>query len=105
MVTSIETVNAMGWALPPFIIFKGKEKQLGWFEGNAHIPGQRIETSDNGWTTDDIGIDWFQNHFIPHTSGRTKGKYRMLILDGHGSHKTAQFDEICTQTNIITVCM
>jgi hypothetical protein len=102
-VTSIETISAAGWVLPPFIIFKGENKRLGWFE-NA-IPGQRIDTSPNGWTTNDIGIDWLQNHFIPTTASLTKGVYRLLILDGHGSHLTAQFDEICAKNNVITLCM
>jgi hypothetical protein len=29
----------------------------------------------------------------------------MLILDGHGSYLTGQFDRICTDNNFITVCM
>jgi len=29
----------------------------------------------------------------------------MLILDGHGSHLTPQFDLICAQNNIIPICM
>jgi hypothetical protein len=31
--------------------------------------------------------------------------YRLLILDGHSSHLTPQFDEICSQNNIIPICM
>lgn len=30
-----------------------------------------------------------------------KGTYRLLILDGHGSHATAEFDHFCTQNKII----
>jgi hypothetical protein len=29
----------------------------------------------------------------------------MLILDGHGSYLTAEFDRTCTENNIIPVCM
>ena len=29
----------------------------------------------------------------------------MLILDGHGSHLTPEFDHTCTENNIIPVCM
>jgi hypothetical protein len=29
----------------------------------------------------------------------------MLILDGHGSYLTAEFDQTCTKNNIIPVCM
>ena len=50
-------------------------------------------------------MDWLQNYFIPYTNGRVIGRYRMLILDGHGSHLTAEFDRICTENNIIPICM
>jgi hypothetical protein len=86
------------------VIFKAtKYSQEGWFES---LPCDwKINISDNGWTTDKIGMDWLINHFIPYTNGRTMGRYRMLILDGHGSHLTAEFDRICTENNIIPICM
>jgi hypothetical protein len=34
--------------------------------------------------------------FIPTTSLRTKGGYRLLILNGHRSHLTPRFDEIAS---------
>ncbi|EED15263.1 transposon, putative [Talaromyces stipitatus ATCC 10500] len=103
-VTAIEAVNSIGWALPSYIIFKAKKyARLGWFED---LPDDwRINISDNGWTTDKIGLEWLKTHFIPLTNDRTLGKYRMLILDGHGSHLTAEFDRTCTENNIIPVCM
>ncbi|EED12346.1 pogo transposable element, putative [Talaromyces stipitatus ATCC 10500] len=103
-VTAIEAVNSTGWALPSYVIFKATTYyQQGWFET---LPQDwRLDISKNGWTTDEIGIRWLQKHFIPHTTSRTKGRYRMLILDGHGSHLTPQFDQICTENNIIPVCM
>ncbi|EED18412.1 pogo transposable element, putative [Talaromyces stipitatus ATCC 10500] len=93
-VTAIEAVNSTGWALPSYVIFKATTYyQQGWFET---LPQDwRLDISKNGWTTDEIGIRWLQKHFIPHTTSRTKGRYRMLILDGHGSHLTPQFDQIC----------
>ncbi|EED13623.1 pogo transposable element, putative [Talaromyces stipitatus ATCC 10500] len=103
-VTAIEAVNSIGWALPSYIIFKAKKyTRLGWFED---LPDDwKINISDNGWTTDKIGSEWLKTHFIPLIDGRTLGKYRMLILDGHGSHLTAEFDRTCTENNIIPVCM
>jgi len=102
-VTVIESICAGGWAPPPYIIFKGKVFIQSWFDD---LPdGWKIDLSVNGWTTDEIGLNWLQNHFIPHTYGRSKGKYRMLILDGHGSHLTARFDQICKQHNIIPICI
>jgi hypothetical protein len=103
-VTAIEAVNSTGWALPSYVIFKAaKYLQEGWFET---LPTNwKLNISDNGWTTDKIGMDWLLNHFIPHTIGRTVGRYQMLILDGHGSHLTAEFDRTCTENNIIPICM
>uniref|UniRef100_A0A093ULC9 Tigger transposable element-derived protein 2 n=2 Tax=Talaromyces marneffei PM1 TaxID=1077442 RepID=A0A093ULC9_TALMA len=103
-VTAIEATNSTGWALPSYIIFKAKKNvRVGWFDD---LPDDwRINISDNGWTTDQIGLEWLKTHFIPYISGRTRGKYRMLILDGHGSHLTAEFDRTCTENNIIPICM
>ena len=102
-VTTIECINASGWALPPCVIFKGKVFIESWFDG---LPDDwRFEVSPNGWTSDEIGLRWLEKLFIPSTSSRTKGKYRLLILDGHGSHLTPKFDEICEKNDIIAICM
>ena len=88
-VTAIEVISVPGWALPPCIIFKGKVFIEGWFD---NLPGDwRFEVSPNGWTSDEIGLQWLQRLFIPSTITRTKGKYRLLILDGHASHLILKF--------------
>ena len=104
-VTVIESVNSAGWALPPCIIFKGKAQLQAWYKNDTLPHDWRIEISPNGWTTDEIGMSWLQNLFIPYTNNRTKGKYRMLVLDGHESHLTPQFDCACAQNHIIPICM
>ncbi|CEJ58776.1 hypothetical protein PMG11_07422 [Penicillium brasilianum] len=43
--------------------------------------------------------------FIPSTNSRVRGRFRLLILDGHGSHLTPQFDRICAENDIIPLCM
>ena len=102
-VTTIECLNASGWLLPPCMIFKGKFFIESWFD---NLPNDwRFEVSPNGWTSDEIGLRWLRKLFIPSTSSRTKGKYRLLILDGHGSHLTPSFDQICKENNIIPICM
>jgi hypothetical protein len=50
-------------------------------------------------------MDWLLNHFIPHIIGRTVEQYQMLILDGHGSYLTTEFDCTCSENNIILICM
>jgi hypothetical protein len=102
-VTAVEAICADGYSLPPCVIFKGQVAIAGWFD---NLPKDwRFEVSNNGWTTDEIGLRWLQKLFIPFTNSRVRGRYRLLILDGHGSHLTPQFDRICAENNIIPLCM
>ncbi|USP74405.1 uncharacterized protein yc1106_01679 [Curvularia clavata] len=101
-VTAIECVNASGWCLPPFIILSGKVHQSSWYRD---LPlDWTIGVSDNGWTTDELGLEWVK-HFNQHTAARTAGVYRLIILDGHSSHATPEFDQYCADNKIITLCM
>jgi hypothetical protein len=54
-VTTVECVNTSGWVLP-CIIFKGKVHIEGWYQDQALPPDWRIEVSQNGKTTDEIGL-------------------------------------------------
>jgi hypothetical protein len=102
-VTAIEAICADGYSLPPCIIFKGKVAIEDWFK---NLPKDwRFEVSNNGWTTDEISLRWLQKLFIPSTNSRVRGRFRLLILDGHGSHLTPQFDRICAENDIIPLCM
>ena len=49
-------------------------------------------------------MDWIQ-HFEKHTKPRTIGGYRLLVLDGHESHHSDEFEEYCKEHNIVTLCM
>jgi len=102
--TVIQGVNALGWAIPPFIILAGQYHLANWYQ-KCNLPATwRIATTDNGWTTNEKGMDWIR-HFDFHTAFRTKGKYRLLILDGHDSHHSEEFETYCQEHNIITLCM
>jgi len=103
-VTVIQGVNALGWAIPPFMILSGQYHLSAWYTDDDLPPDWAIAVSENGWTTNELGFAWLQ-HFDKHTKGRTKGAYRLLILDGHESHMSVQFDQYCKENNIISLCM
>jgi hypothetical protein len=103
-VTVIQAINALGWAIPPFIIVKGKMHLASWYENSPLPKDWVIATSENGWTTNERGMDWIR-HFDKHTKSRTVGQYRLLILDGHGSHHSTEFELYCKENDIITLCM
>ena len=104
-VTAIEAINARGWCLPPMVIFKGKVHLSTWFETTQLPPNWVIALSDNGWTNDKLGLKWLSEVFEPNTASKSIGKYRLLILDGHNSHATPEFDQYCSDRSIITLCM
>ena len=103
-VTVIQGVNSQGWAVPPFIVVKGKYHLSSWYEDSPLPKDWKISVSPNGWTTNEITADWLQ-HFNEHTKGRTTGVYRLLVLDGHESHHSDTFEDYCKHNNIVTVCM
>jgi hypothetical protein len=102
--TLIAGINAAGWTIPPFLILTGQYHLSAWYE-EADIPRDwAIAVSDNGWTTNELGVEWLK-HFDAHTKARTVGARRLLILDGHESHHSLKFQELCKENNIYTLCM
>ena len=79
--------------------------QASWYEDGSLPQGWSIGVSPNGWTNNEIGLHWLKEVFDKYTKARTIGKYRLLILDGHGSHVTPAFDLYCTEIGIIVLCM
>ncbi|OJD26579.1 guanylate kinase [Blastomyces percursus] len=104
-VTVIAGVNAMGWALRTMIILKGKVHQSCSYETEGLPRNWVIGVSDTGRTTDKLGLHWLKEVFDKDILPRTKGKYRLLILDRHGSHASAEFDQFCSENYIIALYM
>jgi hypothetical protein len=103
-VTAIEAICVDGYSLPPYVIFKGKVALAGWFD--TLLKDWRFDVSANRWTTGEIGLRWLQNLFILSTNSFVRGQFRLLILDGHGSYLTPQFDRICAKNDIIPlICL
>ena len=102
-VTAIDCISSNGYCMPPVIIFEGKVHQSTWYSDALPLDWA-ITVSDNGWTDNDLGLKWLEK-FEEYTAYCTKGIYRLLILDGHGSHGTPEFDLFCKEHSIITLCM
>ncbi|RKK08368.1 hypothetical protein BFJ68_g17297 [Fusarium oxysporum] len=103
-VTVIQCINAEGWASQPFIVVAGQYHLASWYQ-ESNLPSDwAIATTQNGWTDNKTGLEWLK-HFDRHTKTRSNGRYRLLILDGHESHHSADFETYCEENNIITLCM
>ena len=55
--TVIQGVNALGWAIPPFIILAAQYHLANWYT-ECDLPADwRIAITENGWTTNAVGLD------------------------------------------------
>ena len=59
--TVVGCINAIGQALPPFIIFNAKNLNLDWT--NGEVPGTMYGLSENGWIDMVLFKEWFHQHF------------------------------------------
>ena len=86
------------------LIFASKVHLSTWY--TTDLPsGWTIALSENGWTNDKLGYHWLTEIFDPYTRNRKVGRYRLLILNGHSSHITPEFDQYCLNHDIIPLCM
>jgi hypothetical protein len=98
-VTLIQGAYADGSTVPPFLVLKGKEFNHAWFYQGL-LSTWTFTVSQNGWTTDQIGLQWI-HHFKKHTRQKTVRSKRLLILDNHGSHTTPEFRTFCKDNSIV----
>ena len=96
----LETVNALGISLPPLVIFQGTTIQHNWFSENLEgYKNWNFTSSKNGWSLNEIALEWLKKIFIPLTKP-AEPQLRLLILDCHGSHTTTDFMWECYNNDI-----
>ncbi len=97
-ITLIACVGASGKALPPALIYSGdgNNPQETWVKDidrkQHHL---YVTVTPSGWSNDDAGLGWLQQMFDVNTKDRARRKWRLLIVDGHGSHLTRAFLRYC----------
>lgn len=89
--------------LPPALIYKGESYDLqdSWLEDFAEGEEAFFATSENGWTTDDLGLQWLSRVFEPCTKAKGSRGRRLLLVDGHSSHVNMKFLEYADAHRII----
>ena len=96
-ITVMECISADGQALPPLLIFKGKDVQQQWFpRRNLGLwDDWWFKASPKGWTNNEIAIEWLEGVFIPHIRRRHGNIWVVLVCDGHESHTNDLFLATC----------
>ena len=102
-ITAIECIAADGWIIEPLFIFKGEKFMESWYD-HPDLPNFWTAVSPQGYINDFLAIRWLQK-FHEATKDRTKrGEKRVLIFDGHETHKTVEFLQLCEDYDIIPFC-
>jgi hypothetical protein len=106
--TVLASTCADGSSLPPGLIYaaaKGAIRET-WVE-DVEV-GQHdvfITASPAGWSNNDIGLAWLEQVFDRFTKKKAGRSYRLLILDGHGSHITMDFIEYYDRRRILLMVL
>jgi len=91
----VKTGNACTWSVSPrlvspypLVIFKAKSIQEQWFKREflARHPSWHVTFSQNGWTSNEIAVEWLEKVFLPQAKPDDPSEARLLIVDGRGSH-------------------
>lgn len=69
-ITVLEAVSATGISLPACIIWKGKYHLAGKYIPGIGQLGTRFACTPNGWTSNELAVEWLQLHFEPYKRPR-----------------------------------
>ena len=97
-VSIIECICEDGSAVSPLMIFKGENLSTTWIPGCVYEDSNdwKFTCNSKGWTSNKHGLEWLVHCFEPCTRNKANGKMRLLILDGHDSHR---YEQLCVVTN------
>ena len=104
LVTVCETISGDGSVLPPMVILPGAIYQEYWYTTTCLPDNYLIGLSDSGYNNDQLTMKWLV-HFQWFSAQRQSGLYRLLLLDGFGSHCTKEFIDYCDNHRIIPFCL
>jgi hypothetical protein len=76
--------------------------QSGWVDA-VEVGKHEVffSNSESGWSNNDVGLAWLEQVFERFTKQKARRSYRLLILDGHGSHLTTDFIDFCDGNRIL----
>ncbi|KAI7972834.1 hypothetical protein EIK77_000322 [Talaromyces pinophilus] len=103
-ITTIGCICANGTAISPALIYMAKSGHLqdSWLQDfDPRTQRCFFAASDSGWTNNELGYRWLVDVFDKETKSQASRGWRLLILDGHGSHVTMKFIEYCNSNRIL----
>jgi hypothetical protein len=103
-ITTIACICADGSSLSPGLIYQAVSGNIqdSWLQDfDPTIHTAFFASSSSGWTNDNLGLQWLKTIFDRETKSKVRPRqYRLLILDGHGSHINMRFIKHCDDNKI-----
>jgi len=82
---------------------------MGWYQcfKNPDVECDRwkFTYSKKGLTSHILWMEWIKHFHEVIKETVRGGEWRLLIVDGHGSHITVEFVEFCLSVNIVAYCL
>jgi len=92
-VTALKCINAVGQVIEPILITKGEWMLEKHFQNNMYDEA-KLGASTTGFTNDRLTFAWLE-HFHNRTTELAQNRWRVLLMDGHGSHLTEYLKWFC----------
>jgi hypothetical protein len=107
-VTLLVCCCADGTALSPGLLFCSQNQSIysAWLD--AINPAEHhvfVGSTPSGWSNNDVGLAWLEQVFNRETTAKARSSYRLLIVDGHGSHVTKSFIDYCDAHKILLLIL
>jgi len=99
LVTLMECISRVGKVIKPMIVMSGIVFKEQHFDNDLD-DDVLFGISESRYTNDRLSFEWIK-HFDKQTKDSKKGKYKLLIIDGHGSYLTYEFVNYCWDYDII----
>ena len=104
LIPACATISGDGEVLPPMLILPGA-LHLNDSYTKTQLDGDILfSVSETGYSNNRLSLHWL-HHFHKFSSQRQVGAYRLLLLDGYGSHCTKEFIDYCDENKIIPFCL
>jgi hypothetical protein len=107
-VTVIGCICADGTHLPPGIIYQATSGNVRdtWVDDfDPQVQLAHFTSTASGWTNVEIGFAWLTTVFNRYTKPKARNgrDWRMLYVDGHGSHLNMRFLDYCLLHRILVI--
>ena len=106
-ISLLACISADGKSLPPALIYKGKSHDLqdSWVEDLQEEDEVYFAASKNGWSCDNLGLQWLERIFHHHTKDKSGNRRQLLIVDGHSSHVNMKFINFADENRILILIL